>query len=427
MKDIHVFLLDYFDAHSIQQALDSLSFIADRVSDVSVIDDVDQSLNITAPSRIEKIHSIKLINNDLGMTLNQCIRSLSGKYVLFLYEQDSFNAAVQNINLALADHQHVMAYCTQIKDKSIQLPFLMKTSFLKEKPFFLTYEIPFREALFPAWLSVISKSSIASTNHPFINKGRHKESANIMQKMDFAQKYQYRSSIQLTSPSLSIMIATYNMAEYIDTAINSCFLQSTLPNKVYVIDDGSADGSYIQLQKWKKHAQFELFQTENGGKARALNKLLPSIETEFVLELDADDWLDPDALGTICQYLNTLPPDAAVLYGNLRRWKQTSTGNIRHKKVVRGTPVHKKHELLAYRFPLGPRIYRASMLKKNNGFPILPFENGRMYEDVSVLNDLLKTSRLIYEDFTVYNVREHKCSTTKKNHPNWSDFIKYLT
>jgi len=49
-----------------------------------------------------------------------------------------------------------------------------------------------------------------------------------------------------------------------------------------------------------------------------------------------------------------------------------------------------------------------------------------MYEDVSILNHLLRENRLLYKDFTVYNVREHKFSITKKNPSNWSDFLKFL-
>ena len=105
---------------------------------------------------------------------------------------------------------------------------------------------------------------------------------------------------------------------------------------------------------------------------------------------------------------------------------QESPYNVKYKGVRKGKPITNKNELLSYLFPVGPRIYRTSALKDNNGFPIIKFEDGRMYEDVSILNDLLKNTRLLYENFTVYNVRVHEFSITKKNHPNWSDFLNYL-
>jgi hypothetical protein len=83
-------------------------------------------------------------------------------------------------------------------------------------------------------------------------------------------------------------------------------------------------------------------------------------------------------------------------------------------------------EVLSYKFPLGPRIYRTLSLKENKGFPIIDFEDGRMYEDVSILNHLLRENRLLYKDFTIYNVREHAFSITKKNPSSWSDFLKLL-
>jgi glycosyltransferase involved in cell wall biosynthesis len=215
------------------------------------------------------------------------------------------------------------------------------------------------------------------------------------------------------------------MEQYVGTAISSCLLQIFQADQVLIIDDGSTDHSYKELEKWSAHSGVEIFRKENGGKARALNELLPHIQTDFVLEMDADDWLDPDALPMIRKHLLNLSDDVMVLYGNLRTWKQKGTGILQYMGIRKGYPVNSKRELISYQFPLGPRIYRSSALK-TNGFPVIEFEDGRMYEDVSVLNHLLKRGRLVYKDFTVYNVREHPSSITKRNRSNWNDFLKFL-
>ncbi|MEK1831367.1 glycosyltransferase family A protein [Priestia megaterium] len=112
------------------------------------------------------------------------------------------------------------------------------------------------------------------------------------EKIKFIEKYQTNVSNSIIQPSIAVMISNYNMADYVGVAINSCFLQSSPPEQVLVVDDGSTDESYKMLERWIYHPRFKLLSKKNGGKAKALNELLPYIETEFIVELDADDWLD---------------------------------------------------------------------------------------------------------------------------------------
>ncbi|MFS2173867.1 glycosyltransferase family 2 protein [Priestia megaterium] len=426
MKDIHVLLLSYSSSNSLKQALTSLNFIRNRIKDVTVVEEHNVSLRLSLPSINKEIKYMKLIGEDLGVSLNEYVYNLPCEYVLFLYDQDYFNSNIKDTKLELCGNHYVMTYPYIIKGLVIQRPLLVKTSFLKQVNFFSKYQVPFKEAVLPSWLSRINKSNIIVVRGDFVSQTVKNTSKYIIQKLNFIEKYQYESESDGNLPSISVLLANYNMADYVGIAINSCLLQSNPPEKILIIDDGSTDNSYKELEKWKESPEVKLFEQDNKGKAKALNNLIPYIETEFVVELDADDWFDPDAFSTIKKHLKNLPDDVGVLYGNLRNWVQESPYIVKYKGVRKGKPITNKNELLSYLFPVGPRIYRTSALKDNNGFPIIKFEDGRMYEDVSILNDLLKNKRLLYEDFTVYNVRAHEFSITKKNHPNWSDFLNYL-
>ncbi|MEH7361442.1 glycosyltransferase family 2 protein, partial [Priestia megaterium] len=311
-------------------------------------------------------------------------------------------------------------------NKVIKRPFLIKTSFLKQNPFLSKNYLPFKESVLPSWLSQINELSILPSPNKLVNQISIDKTSSHLQKLNFIEKYQQKLETQNIPPSITVMIANYNMGNYVGIAINSCILQSSLPEQILVVDDGSNDHSLEIIKSFKNTPGFRFLSKDNGGKARALNAALSYVETEFVMELDADDWLDPDAFYTIRRCLENLKEDVAVLYGNLRAWKQNGEENIKYKGLRKGRAILNRNDLLSYVFPLGPRIYRTSTLKQNNGFPLIDFEGGRMYEDVSVLNDLIKTHRLLYKDMTVYNVREHPLSITKKNHSSWSDFLKYL-
>jgi len=320
----------------------------------------------------------------------------------------------------------VMTYQSTIKNITIQRPFFVKTYFLKQNIFFQDNEVPFKEAILPSWLSLVDHYHLILENRGIISQYSKDASTSNVEKIKFIERYQLKIPNHIAQPSVAVMVSNYNMANYVGTAINSCFLQSSPPEQILVVDDGSTDESYKILEKWIYHPRFKLLTKENGGKARALNELLPYIETDFIVELDADDWLDPDAIFVIRDYLRSLSDDVAVLYGNLRAWKQVNPEKVKYKGIRKGSQVFNKMELLSYTFPLGPRVYRTLPLKENKGFPIIDFENGRMYEDVSILNHLLRENRLLYKDFTVYNVREHELSITKKNPSGWSDFLKLL-
>ncbi|MCJ7983344.1 glycosyltransferase family 2 protein [Priestia sp. OVL9] len=415
MKDIQVILLGYSNSNALQQALTSLNLIINRVKEVVVIDIPDFLLKVADSFTTHvKIEYVKINNNSLGKVLNNYIKELSCEYVLFLYDQDYLNSNITEIQLELNNEKQVMAYQSTIKNITIQRPFFVKTYFLKQNIFFQDNEVPFKEAILPSWLSVVSHYHLILENRDIISQYSKDASTSNVEKIKFIEKYQLKIPNQTAQPSVAVMVSNYNMANYVGTAINSCFLQSSPPDQVLVVDDGSTDESYKILEKWIYHPRFKLLTKGNGGKARALNELLPYIETDFIVELDADDWLDPDAIFVIRDYLRSLANDVAVLYGNLRAWKQVNPEKVKYKGIRKGSQVFNKMELLSYTFPLGPRIYRTLSLKENKGFPIIDFEDGRMYEDVSILNHLLRENRLLYKDFTVYNVREHELSITKK-------------
>ncbi|SFM01546.1 glycosyltransferase family 2 protein [Salibacterium qingdaonense] len=420
MNDITALLFGYSNKKTVQQALCSLEKIHHRIDMVMVLDPSVQIGNET------KRHSFDVSfipEQDPGRALNRILSSIKTSYVLFLHDDDYFSSTLQPSYVNLDPYKSVMTVPQHIGKAVIQQPFLIRTNSGNLNPFPSIGHLPFQEALLPAWLSTLENHQITAIQREGLKKINKNTSKREREKIHFLTKYN-TASMESKSPSLSIFIANYNMGSYVETALLSCILQNVQPESVFVIDDGSTDDSRTRLSEWENHPRVTFMVKENGGKARALNEVLPHISTEFVMELDADDWLDPDAVSIVKHYLQDLPEPACVLYGNLRRWKQTADGGVLYKGLSKGRPVRAKNDLVSYRFPLGPRIYRTSALKQIGGFPVVPFEHGRLYEDVSVLMNLFKEAPLFFQNFTVYNVREHKESITKKNHSKWNDFYK---
>lgn len=423
LKDITAILVHYSDRALLHKALFSLNKLGSRLNSVIVFQEQKISMDsIHEFDWFDQTQFISIGYHDLGEMLNNTIDKLTSRYVLFLQDTDYLAPSLHVESLQLPDSK-VLATFYHNRNIVIHHPLLVSTTLLKKKIFFSNYQLPFKEAFFSAWLSTI-EASTKMFKEDLVRQARKNSSANTIEKQKIIEKYQFKK-ITTENPTISVLISNYNMEKYVETAVASCLLQSEQPEQLLIMDDGSTDNSFKQLQRWNDQQQVKVFNKRNEGKAKALNATLPYVTSDFIVELDADDWLDPDAVSVIKKYLSELPEDTSVLYGNLRKWRQLE-GDVLFKGVSKGVGINNRADLLSYRFPLGPRIYRTFLLKEAGGFPVVAFENGRLYEDVSVLNRLIKNSRFCYRDFTVYNVREHKESITKNNDSKWNDFLKTL-
>ncbi len=102
-------------------------------------------------------------------------------------------------------------------------------------------------------------------------------------------------------PKVSILIPCWNEEETIGKTLDS-LLALRYPKENYsiiVVNDGSTDGTLKALEPYQNNPQIKIFTKENGGKHTALNFGLEKVETEFVGCLDADSFVDPEALSNI--------------------------------------------------------------------------------------------------------------------------------
>jgi glycosyltransferase involved in cell wall biosynthesis len=92
----------------------------------------------------------------------------------------------------------------------------------------------------------------------------------------------------------SVVITSFNYAEYLAEAIDSALSQTWPAVEVIVVDDGSSDGSRAVIDRYagRVHAIFK----SNGGQGSALNGGFAHSRGEVVLFVDSDDALLPHAV-----------------------------------------------------------------------------------------------------------------------------------
>lgn len=105
-------------------------------------------------------------------------------------------------------------------------------------------------------------------------------------------------------PGVTIIVPCYNEEKTIYNTVRS-LLALDYPKdklKIIVVDDGSTDNTWGAIQRFAKNPSVEVFQKENGGKHVAVNFALERTTTPFVGGLDADSFVDPQALKRIMTY-----------------------------------------------------------------------------------------------------------------------------
>jgi len=120
---------------------------------------------------------------------------------------------------------------------------------------------------------------------------------------------------------ISIVITTYNYAQYLNQCLDSCLNQnvSDFEHEVIVIDDGSTDGTKELLEN-KKDVRLRVFHLANNGIEAASNRGFTEARGKYVVRVDADDLLKPDYLRVMSASLesesNFFYPDYEIIDGN---------------------------------------------------------------------------------------------------------------
>ena len=117
---------------------------------------------------------------------------------------------------------------------------------------------------------------------------------------------------------VSIIVPAYNTSDYIVETLESIRDQSLPPGEVIVVNDGSTDDTVDVVERWAdaNGINLRLVSKPNGGAASARNRGVEEAAGEWILFLDSDDLLAPDALETLIDTA-TKYPDCGWIGGDL--------------------------------------------------------------------------------------------------------------
>ncbi|MFC7441687.1 glycosyltransferase family 2 protein [Laceyella putida] len=227
-------------------------------------------------------------------------------------------------------------------------------------------------------------------------------------------------------PTVSIVICTYNDGGYLSWAIRSVWAQTNPDWELIVVNDGSTDQTREVLSSFQGEPRLTVIENgKNLGKAKSLNRALGAAKGEWLLELDADDWLTVDCVEQICTHASKRP-HATLFYGNHHEWRERANKTLVYSGLRHNPSPINKEELLSTGLPLAPRCYNTSILRKMGGWLCSdPFE-GRLYEDFQMLLRLEKQDK-VHIPLALYHRRIRKNSITHREaekYAIWKNWVK---
>ncbi len=105
-------------------------------------------------------------------------------------------------------------------------------------------------------------------------------------------------------PSVAVIVPCWNEESTISNTLKSLLALDYPTNKleIIVVDDGSTDSTFEVISEFTDAENLKIFKKENGGKHSAMNYALERTEAEIVGCLDADSFVEPDALRKLVQH-----------------------------------------------------------------------------------------------------------------------------
>jgi cellulose synthase/poly-beta-1,6-N-acetylglucosamine synthase-like glycosyltransferase len=208
------------------------------------------------------------------------------------------------------------------------------------------------------------------------------------------------------NPKVSIVIACYNYAEYIEFAIKSIINQTYKNWELIIVNDNSVDATKEILNKYKSKNIKTINLKKNVGPYRATNLAFKIAKGKYIAILDADDYSHPKRIASQVLQLEKDPEIGLVI----TNYKLIDQNNIFIKSKI-----FISQENFNKRFPCENLVCNSSAMFRSKFIKELNFYN----KDFFYMNDysfylkifIISKIKIIKKFYTFYRV--HKKQRTQ--------------
>ncbi len=216
------------------------------------------------------------------------------------------------------------------------------------------------------------------------------------------------------APMVSVLMPTYNRAEYLEEAVQSVLGQSFRDLELIVIDDGSTDGTGELLRRLSD-ARLRVIRQAHAGLVAALNAGLAAARGQYVARNDSDDaWL-PELLAVLVPAL-AARDEVGFAYGRSAGMRSD------------GSPSPGAWRGSAMRYPADPfrsllyadytataaTLYRRACIDRIGGYDA----GVELSEDWDLALQVARESPVVFVDRVLARFRQHASNATALDSPH---------
>lgn len=220
---------------------------------------------------------------------------------------------------------------------------------------------------------------------------------------------------------ISILMPIYNAGDYLYRSIKSIQDCTYQDFEIICCNDGSTDNTLEILRELqKKDSRIKIITRSEKGYACTMNEMLDRAQGEYVINIDPDDWIEPNMFEKMLEYM-----DKDTDFVKCGFWFELKDRSQRYyytkqpaEFCPRKLPAKSKMEFFVTQVALWTCLIRREFIEKNH---IRLYETpGAAYQDTSfnfLINAMADKIRVIPDALYHYNKTNDNASTASPRYP----------
>ncbi len=194
----------------------------------------------------------------------------------------------------------------------------------------------------------------------------------------------------MSNPAISVIVPVYRVERYLKRCVESILNQTFSDFELLLIDDGSPDRSGAMCDEWAlKEGRVRVLHTENRGLSAARNLGIGMSRGRYLSFVDSDDYIMPRYLEELFHALDENPGAgysecSICIMRNGRIFEQDNSGAKKTYSALKAFADVLYGEKLSV--AAWGKLFRRKL------FDGLRFPEGRRFEDVYIIGELLRAS-----------------------------------
>ena len=230
------------------------------------------------------------------------------------------------------------------------------------------------------------------------------------------------------SQLISIIMPAYNAADCIKRGIESCLSQTFQEWELLIVDDGSTDSTAERIHLYcDGDSRIRYLYQKNAGVSEARNHGLNEAKGAYVVFLDADDWLQRDALEILLR-LQEENPDCLIACN--RSLVREDEAELEWKKAVSVQPASAEKDQTPFTKLTRAEALRNTGTQRYNNSSVNKIFNRKVIEErglrfntslfygedgLFVFDYLLNVKGMLHYNACLWNLLERSGSATRSN------------